>query len=124
MTYETERFDILLHINVSLLVPRLGMLFAVLAIQNCPSRKKLTSRMNRRVILPVLIHLDVGDNNIAGVDSDRNRCTIRLVPLDTIYVNDPFLAVDLCHFALTTSIFATNDSDFIVFSDGKGTALQ
>jgi len=83
-------------------MPWVGVLFAVLAVQDSPT---------------VLVHLDAGDNNIAGINANGYRSTIRFVALYTVDVDDPFFAVDLSHLALTTLVLATNNPDFIVLSN-------
>jgi len=79
-----------------------GGLVPVLPLKDCP---------------PVGIELDGGDNNIARVDSDGGGGAVGLVPLDTVNVDNPFLAVDLGDLALTTLVFAADDADLVVLAD-------
>jgi len=89
-------------------MPRVGVLFSVLAVQDSPA---------------ILVHFDAGDHNVASVDADGHRSTIRLVALHTVDVDDPFLAIYLSHFSLTTLVFAPDNPDLIIFPDGKGAAV-
>jgi len=99
---------VLLHFNISLLRPRVRVLFTVLAVQNSPT---------------VLIQLDRGNYNVAGVDANGYRSTVRLVALDTVDMDHPFFAVHLGNLALTSLVLATDDPDFIILSDRKGAAV-
>jgi hypothetical protein len=58
------------------------------------------------------------------VDTDGYGSTVRLVPLDTVNVDDPLLAVDLGDLALATDILSTGDSDLVVSADGERASLQ
>jgi len=89
-------------------MPRVGVLFAVLTVQDSPT---------------VLVHLDASDHNVAGVNANGYRSAIRLVALNTVDMDDPFFAVDLSHLALTTLVFTTNNPHFIIFPDREGTAV-
>lgn len=73
--------------------------------------------------LPVLVHFDAGNDHLAGVDTNGYGGTVRLVPLDTVDVDDPLLAVDLGHFALTPNVLSTGDSDLIISANGEGAGL-
>ena len=68
--------------------------------------------------LPILVELDGGDNDVAGVDADGGARAIRLVPLHTVDMDDPLLAVNLGDLALTTLELSSNNSDLVVFADG------
>ena len=71
-----------------------------------------------RKYVPVLVELEVGDNNLAGVDADGDGSTVRLVALDTVDVDNPLLAVHLGHLALTTLVLAPDDPDLVILADG------
>jgi len=90
------------HLNVVLLAPCAGVLLAVLPVENGP---------------PVFIHLDGGDDDFAGVNTNGDASTVRFVAVHTVDVDDPFLAVDLCHFALATHVFPAGDSDFVILAN-------
>lgn len=78
--------------------------------------------MLRRVVegcnAPVLVQLDSGDNNLAGVDANGDGCAVRLVALDTVDVDHPLLAVHLGDLALTTLVLAPNDPDLVILANG------
>jgi len=67
--------------------------------------------------LPVLIQLDGSNYDIAWVDANGGRRTIRFVTLDTVYVDDPFFPVYLCDFALPALVLPAYDQDFIIFAN-------
>lgn len=66
---------------------------------------------------PVLVQLQGSDDNFTGMDSNGSRGTVRLVPLNTVDINNPFLTVNLCDFAFPTSVLATDYPNFIVFAN-------
>lgn len=66
---------------------------------------------------PVLVQLDGGDDNFAGMDANGNRCTIRLVPLYAIDVDDPLLAVHLRNLPFATLVFPSHNPHFIVLTN-------
>jgi len=72
---------------------------------------------------PVLVHFDAGNDHLAGVDTNGYGGTVRLVSLDTVDVDDPLLAVDLGHFALTPDVLSTGDSDLIISANGEGAGV-
>ena len=76
-----------------------GLLLAVFSLKDRP---------------PILVELEGGDNDVARVDADGDRRAIRLVPLDTIDVDDPLFTVDLGDLSLTTLVFSTDNPDFII----------
>ena len=67
---------------------------------------------------PILVQLDARDDNVARVDANGDGCTVRLVPLDTVDMDDPFLTVHLGHLALTTLVLAPNNPDLVILADG------
>jgi hypothetical protein len=67
---------------------------------------------------PILVQLDGGDNNIAGVDANGGASAVRLVSLDTVDMDNPLLAVHLQNLALTALELSSNNSDLVVFADG------
>ncbi len=92
----------------TLLLHGLGLLGAVLALEK---------------ILAVLVHVNLGDNNLGGVDADGNGGTVGLLAVDTLNVDDPLAAVDLDNLALATLEGATDDHDLVVLADGDGAGL-
>ena len=77
-------------------------------------------KMRRIQVLyrPVLVQLDVGDDNVAGVDADGDGRTVRLVTLDTVDVDHPLLTVNLGDLALPTLVLAPDNPYLIVLADG------
>ena len=67
---------------------------------------------------PVLVKLDAGNYDVAGVDTNGNSRAIRLVALDTVDVDHPLLTVDLGDLALPTFVLAPDNSDLIILADG------
>ena len=67
---------------------------------------------------PVLVQLKVDNDNVAWVDANGNGCTVRLVALDAVDVDHPLLTVDLGDLALPTLVFAPNNPNLIVLTDG------
>lgn len=53
------------------------------------------------------------------MDSNRHTRAVRLIPLDTIDVDDPLLAVHLRDLAITPLVLPANDPYFIVLSYWK-----
>ena len=76
-------------------------LLTVFSFENCP---------------PVLVELESGNDDVAWVDANRDRRAVRLVPLDTVDVDNPLFTVDLGDLSLTTLVLSTDDSDFVVFA--------
>jgi hypothetical protein len=53
------------------------------------------------------------------MDANRHTRAVRLVPLDTIDVNDPLLAVHLRDFAIAPLVLPPDDPYFIILSYRK-----
>jgi len=103
--YYTGMCILLDHLDVS---SSFGSLASVLPLKDCP---------------PVGIQLDGGDNDVARVDSDGGGGTVGLVPLDTVDVNNPFLAVDLGDLALTAFVLSADNADLVIFANGQRAAV-
>jgi len=67
----------------------------------------------------VLVQLDVDNNNVAGMNADGHARTVRLVPLDTVDMNDPLLPVHLRNLAIAPLVFPSDNSYFIILPDRK-----
>lgn len=65
----------------------------------------------------ILVQLDGGDNNVGRVDADGGACTVRLIPLHTVDVDDPLLAVHLDDLALSTLELSSDNADLVIFAD-------
>jgi hypothetical protein len=66
---------------------------------------------------PVLVKLERCDNNIARVDSNGGACTIHLVTLYSVNVDDPFLAVHLRDLAIPPSMLAPHNAHLIILAN-------
>jgi len=71
-------------------------------------------KMQWRSSSPVLVQLDSSNNNFTGMNANRHTRAVRLIPLDTIDVNDPLLAVHLCDLAIAPLVLAPDDPYFII----------
>jgi len=67
---------------------------------------------------PVLVKLEGGDNDVAWVDTNGDRRAVRLVPLDTVDVDNPLFTVDLGDLPLTTLVFSADNPDFVILANG------
>lgn len=67
---------------------------------------------------PILVKLEGGNNNVAWMDTNGDRRAVRLVPLDTIDVDDPLFTVNLGDLSLTALVFSTDDPDFVILTNG------
>jgi len=65
--------------------------------------------------LPVLVHLNLGDNTVAGVDANLDRHLIGLLAGDTLNVDDVFLPVAGEHLPLAL-VLAAHDAHLIVLA--------
>jgi len=83
-------------------VPCTGVLLAILPVENGA---------------PVFVHLDGGNDDFTGVNADGHAGTIRLITVNTVNVDDPFLAVDLGHFAFAAHVLPAGDSDFVILAN-------
>lgn len=68
--------------------------------------------------LPVLVKLELGDDDVAGVDAQGNGSTVDLVAGDTSDVDDVLQAVDRGDLALLVLVGAADNGDLIVLADG------
>lgn len=81
---------------------------AVLSIQN---------------FLAGLVHLDLGDLDVGGVDANVDGLTVGLIAGDSLDVDNVLLSVNLGDLALLTGELSTDNSDLVVLSDGEGADL-
>lgn len=75
-------------------------------------------RRVRAIDAPVLVQLDGGDDNIAGVDTNGDRRAVRLVSLDTVNVDNPLLAVHLRDLAFPSLVLAPHNPNLVILADG------
>lgn len=69
--------------------------------------------------IPIFVELDVDDDNLGWVNTNRHCCAIRFVALYTVDVNNPFLAVHLRDLSLSPLVLPANNFDFVVLTDGQ-----
>lgn len=66
---------------------------------------------------PILVKLNCNDNNVAGVNTDGSRGAVRLVTLDAINVDHPFLTIHLCNLSFTPLVFSPDNANFVVLAN-------
>merc|ERR1719411_1656856 len=68
-------------------------------------------------VLPVLVHLELDDDNLAGVDAHIDGGTVSLLPLDPLDVNPELLPVALHNLADLLALVVTPDYlNLIIFT--------
>ena len=75
-------------------------------------------------VLAVLVELQLGDDDLRGVDTDGDGGSGRLLLDDTLDVDDVLETVDGGDLAFAALVGASNDEDLIVLSDGDGADLE
>lgn len=73
--------------------------------------------------LAALVHLDLGDFDIRGIDTDVDGLTVGLVSGAALHVDDVLLSVDSDHLALLALEVTTKDSHLIILADREGANL-
>lgn len=74
--------------------------------------------------LTVLVKLELGDDDVGGVDADGDGGTGGLVAGDALDVDDVLEAVDGSDLALLVLVGAADNGDLVVLADGDGADLQ
>lgn len=74
--------------------------------------------------IPVLVQLDVDDNDIARVDADGHTRAVRLVALHTVDMDDPLLPVNLGNLSFTALVLPSDNPDLVVLANGDGAGLR
>jgi len=74
-------------------------------------------------VLPVLVELELGDDDFRWSNADWDRLTVGLLAGDTLDVDDIFQTVDGSDLALTTFVGATGDENLVVLADWDGADL-
>jgi hypothetical protein len=69
-------------------------------------------------VLTVLVKLELGDDDVGGVDAQRDGLAVGLVTGDTLDVDNVLETVHGGDLALTALVGATNNGDLVVLSDG------
>lgn len=66
---------------------------------------------------PILVKLNCRDDNVTGVNTDGSRGAVRLVTLDAINVNHPFLTIHLCNLPFTPLVFSPDNANLVVLAN-------
>jgi hypothetical protein len=74
--------------------------------------------------LAVLVELQLGDDDVAGVDADGNAGAGGLVTGDALNVDDIFETVDRGDLALLVLVGTTDDRNLIILADGDRANLR
>lgn len=74
-------------------------------------------------ILTVLVELELGDDNVGGVEAQRHALARGLVAGDALDVDDVFEAVDGDDLALAALVGAADNGDLVVLADGDAADL-
>lgn len=74
-------------------------------------------------VLTVLVKLELGDDDVGGVEAQRDALAGGLVAGDALDVDDVLEAVDGGDLALTALVGATDNGDLVVLADGDGADL-
>ena len=75
-------------------------------------------------VLTVLVELELGDDDVGGVDAQGDALAGSLLAGDALDVDNVLEAVDGGDLALTALVGATDDGDLVVLSDGDGADLR
>lgn len=68
--------------------------------------------------LTVLVHVQLGDDDVAGDDADGNGLAVNLLARQALDVDDVLAAVDLRDLALTALVRSTDNLDLVAAADG------
>lgn len=74
-------------------------------------------------VLAVLVELELGDDDVGGVDAEGNRLAGGLVAGDALNVDDVFETVDSGDLALAALVGTTDNGDLVFLADGDGADL-
>ena len=66
-----------------------------------------------------MVHLYLGDADLAGVDADGDGGTVGTLGGDLVEVDDILLTVDSSDLALLSGVAATDNDDLVVLADGE-----
>lgn len=67
--------------------------------------------------LTILVKLELGDDDLGGVDAERDGLSRGLLADNTLDVNDVLETVDGGDLSLTTLVGATNNGDLVILAD-------
>ena len=74
-------------------------------------------------VLTVLVKLELGDDDVGGVDAQGDALAGGLVAGDALDVDDVLEAVDGGDLALAALVGTTDNGDLVVLADGDGADL-
>ncbi len=74
-------------------------------------------------VLAVLVELELGDDDVGGVDAEGHGLARGLVAGDALDVDDVFETIDGGDLALGALVGAADDGDLVVLADGDGADL-
>lgn len=74
-------------------------------------------------VLAILVHVKLGDDDVAGADADGHSLAVNLLTGDAVDVDNPLAAVHLDDLTLTTFVGSADDQDLVVDADGHGTSV-
>ena len=84
----------------------------------------LTSLSNAlQNLFTVLVHPELGDDNLGGGDAEGNALAVGLLADNTVDVDNPLETVDAGDLALTALVGATDNGDLVVLAEGDGADL-
>jgi hypothetical protein len=74
--------------------------------------------------LTVLVELEFGDDDVRGVDAERDALAAGLVAGDALNVDDVFETVHGGDLALATLVAAADNGDLVILADGNAADLE
>ena len=74
-------------------------------------------------VLAVLVELELGDDDVAGVDAEGHALARRLLARHALDVDDVFEAVHRRDLALLVLVGAADDQDLVVLANGDAADL-
>lgn len=70
-------------------------------------------------LLTVLVEVELGDDDLGGVDTEGNALAVGLLADDTLDVDNPLKTVNAGDLALTALLASTDNGDLVVLADGE-----
>jgi acyl CoA:acetate/3-ketoacid CoA transferase len=74
--------------------------------------------------LSALVHLDLGDNAVGGVDANLNSLAVSLISSASLDVDHIFLSVHSGDLALALLEVASGHNNLVILADGKRSHLR
>lgn len=75
-------------------------------------------------LLTVLVEVELGDDDLGGVDTEGNALAVGLLADDTLDVDNPLKTVNAGDLALTALLASTDNGDLVVLTDGERADLS